>query len=570
MKIYKIAVRNFRSYVSDNEGPSIEIDVGDGLNLFVGTNNCGKSNLLRAVALALGDWEGTGYDQQKDRPAQIQAKKHPHSIITLMFKLNPDQQVEHTLLDYLNEYERTLSPKHTYASQKEACLRVAYTPNRTVTFMVCGKGNAPGERRYLDKCIRQFRKCLRFVYLKSGEGLGDFMKEALHEVLETVLKEHLKENFHAAEGARNAFISMLGNGLLQEMGNHLKSELQKVVQEIGLVGIEPRVPMLNDMLSTADIRLNDTADTVLLDKGTGIRGVLLVAFLRYLCEHSHRSMVLAIEEPESFLHPEAQMGVRSSLEELAMRDDIVVLATTHSPLMLSRRPEARISALKKNRAGETLIEKTIYGNESHAPVITSLYGSSLIPYILESIHPIEDAGHRILFVEGETDKTYIEHAANVSGKEYLLDGFEIRASQGCHKMVLDALLMRQLTGNAAHILVLFDDDEMGKSAAKTIKRYNFGSREIIYYRDFMQDKASTCVESEDMFPQNILESFVVRFGEENVLEEKQRIGNNCFHYGFQKTAKKDFCEFVLQEVKAKHVSKWLELIREVRSRFCLT
>jgi len=54
------------------------------------------------------------------------------------------------------------------------------------------------------------------------------------------------------------------------------------------------------------------------------------------------------------------------------------------------------------------------------------------------------------------------------------------------------------------------------------------------------------------------------------LEEKQRIGNNCFHYGFQKTAKKDFCEFVLQEVKAKHVSKWLELIREVRSRFCLT
>ena len=574
MKLTNIVVRNFRSYVTRGDDRDTVIDIGDGLNLFVGANNCGKSNLLRAVALALGDWEGTRFNRDKDCPIQIQSKRSAHAKITLTFKLNPRVSVEKTLLRYLEEYESAANPRQTHASNNEAHFCVEYTPNRRVVFLIRGKGNLTGNKELLDKCVRQFRKCLRFVYLKSGEGLGDFMKENLHEILEMVLKEHLSEKFQASEDDRLQFIQTLENGLLHEMGNRLKAELQKVVREIDLVGIEPKVPMLNEMLSAADIRLGDSAETILLDKGTGIRGVLLVAFLRYLCQHSKRSMVLAIEEPECFLHPEAQMSVRSSLEELGAPESISLLVTTHSPLMLSRRPEARISGLIKNENGETIIDRTIAGTDSHAPVISTIYGSLFIPCILESIHPFESTCGNILIVEGYTDKFYLEHAARVSQQEDLLEGFEIRFCEGAHAAASDALLIRQLMGHNAKVMVLFDYDDEGRAARTLLKkRYKWGnnrtSEGICEYRKFRNVDGNAPVEAEDMYPAHILEKFVKIHGD-GVIAEKSQYNDGSFHYGLTQKAKKEFTRYVDENIKASQVSAWLEIIREMRSFFQLT
>jgi predicted ATP-dependent endonuclease of OLD family len=549
----------------------MEIDIGEHLNLFVGANNCGKSNLLRAVSLALTDWDDTGYSKEKDCPSKFD---WAYSRITLVFVADRRTSVEKTMLKYAQEYEASANPRVTHASNNEIHLRVDYTPKRKVTFRIKGKGDAIGDRTLLNKCITQFRECLRFVYLKSGEGLGNFMKETLHEILETVLKEHLRDEFSNAEQARSDFVQMLGTGLLQEMGGHLTQVLQVIVPEIAAANILPQVPQLNDMLSSADILLKDGAETILLDKGTGIRGVVLVAFLRYLCEHSRRSMVIAIEEPESFLHPEAQMGVRKALEELASRNDISVLVTTHSPLMLSRKSTARISALKKNLEGETLLENTIQGDESHASVVSTLYGRSLLPYILEAILPSETTSDCVLIVEGYTDKFYIEHAMKITNNEGLLAGFEIRHSTGAHAAALDALLLRRVTGGVAKVTVLFDYDDEGKAARDLLKHhYKWGNasgkESILEYRKFRNTNRKVAVEAEDMYPAAILTGFVNKFGE-TVIEEKQQFEDGSFHYGLTQAAKDEFPNYIEEYVTASQVAKWIDLVRHVRTTLGLS
>ena len=48
MRLTHIKVSNFRSFLGDHD-----FEVAEGVNYFVGPNNCGKSNLISAVELAL-------------------------------------------------------------------------------------------------------------------------------------------------------------------------------------------------------------------------------------------------------------------------------------------------------------------------------------------------------------------------------------------------------------------------------------------------------------------------------------------------------------------------------------
>src|SRR5690242_11823665 len=53
VKLVDITIRDFRSLFVDDRGQPFSVGLADGMNTFVGRNNCGKSNVLRAVAAAL-------------------------------------------------------------------------------------------------------------------------------------------------------------------------------------------------------------------------------------------------------------------------------------------------------------------------------------------------------------------------------------------------------------------------------------------------------------------------------------------------------------------------------------
>lgn len=326
MKLATVTVRNFRSYVTQQGQPTPTLSLGDGINLLVGPNNCGKSNLLRAVSLALEDSGGSRFESAHDVPSQL-AWAFP--VITVGFRCEGKTAVEKTLLRFVREYERSAGVSATYADNGEINLRVVYrSSGRDESFAVKGAPNKKGDEKKLEKALSQFRKCIRFIHLRSGESLSNFLSGAFKELLHTVLQEHLSNHVSQANDRRRQYISELTNDLLTPLARHAHEQLAEVMEEIKGVMVQPYVPELEETLSRADIFVNDSAETTLLSKGTGVRGALLVALLGYLARYSRRSLILAVEEPESFLHPGAQQELRSDLNALAKRSDVTLLVTT--------------------------------------------------------------------------------------------------------------------------------------------------------------------------------------------------------------------------------------------------
>ena len=123
MKLKAISVRNFRSYANAKGEPPHKLVLGDGLNVLIGPNNCGKSNLLRAVALALQDSGGVDFSPECDIPSQL---SWAYPIISLELSCDRNRSVEKRLLALVDDYERSAGAKKTYAEAGELTLRVTY------------------------------------------------------------------------------------------------------------------------------------------------------------------------------------------------------------------------------------------------------------------------------------------------------------------------------------------------------------------------------------------------------------------------------------------------------------
>jgi len=97
-----------------------------------------------------------------------------------------------------------------------------------------------------------------------------------------------------------------------------------------------------------DIYVDDGTPTLLHLKGDGVQSLAAIGLMRHVSESSARgrSLVIAIEEPESHLHPRAIHDLYSVIRELSQRHQIVL--TTHSPLFVDRaNPSSNVIVLNK-------------------------------------------------------------------------------------------------------------------------------------------------------------------------------------------------------------------------------
>jgi len=270
MKLTSLSVRNFRSYTNAQGEPPHKLTLGAGLNVLVGPNNCGKSNLLRAVALALQDSGGEDFSPHDDVPSQM---SWAYPAITLGLTCERKTSVERTLLALLDDYERSAGATKTNADNCELVLRVTYrSSTRDVAFGVRGSASKKGKPELHERALAQFKKCIRFIYLRSGEGLSNFLSGTFRELLHTVRQEHLSDEVAQAQKLREEFVAKLKETLLTPLGEHVRNELNNVMPEIEHVAVNPLVPSLEDILAGAEITVKDSADTALLNEGTGVRG----------------------------------------------------------------------------------------------------------------------------------------------------------------------------------------------------------------------------------------------------------------------------------------------------------
>jgi hypothetical protein len=568
LKIAKIQIKNYRSLFAAKQEQTVSLELAEGMNALVGINNTGKSNLLRAVALALDP--DHPFDRERDMPGPLM---YAFPRVTLEFACEGRTAPERTLLKRADEYERSLlkTGKKTYAQDGIVRFTVSFPGNerfgatRQETIGIRGSGARQGDPEKLERAVWQFRRTLRFVMIESGQSLEGVLAGKFREILRSVIREHQRDAFETAENKRSDFVEGLQSDLLSPLRTRIESIVSDLFPEITGVALQPDVADIESILSNVGVELLDSVQTPLADKGTGVRGAVLVAMLRYLADQSRRSMVFAVEEPEAFLHPAAQEDLRDDLERLAERRDVTLLVSTHSPFVLSRDSKARLFSLVKDSEGRTRIAGVAAGDAGHAPLLGGLFRDAIVSQILDRTAEIPSTAAAIVLVEGLTDADYLRLAAKFSGRRDLIQDLHIVAAGGASKLVLEATVMRART--SLPVLVVLDSDEAGRSAAKTlVEKLGFqkGQRVMTYSAVF--DGNPQGVEAEDLFPNALLRRFLGEFGEDAVLsEKKQSTELGKWHFGLNATGKDLVAAFLEKNAKAKDFEKWVELLGLIRS-----
>lgn len=567
MRLTRLQVTNYRSLF----GERVDIDVAPGMNAIIGPNNCGKSNLLRALALALDpDWN---FDRSRDLPPLGPATR---TRVVCHFEVGSSGP-EATLLARVGEAERALSGRDTaYADDHTIRYAVSCSgTGRKEFFVAKGAGTRqPTTEDQLDaarRAVAQLRSACRFVFVRSGDSLESLLQGRFRELLHTVLEEHQRSQYDDAEAARLKYVGALRHELLASLEDGMLAQVQQMFPEVTGLDMEPRVTSIVQSLLDVDIQLEDLVKGGLADKGTGVRGAVLTAMLRYLADNGRRSVVMAVEEPESFLHPAAQEALRDDLEAIAASNDVTMFVTTHSPFIPSRLPSAHLFALGKTEEGATRVAGSAAGDADRTSLVLSLFRSAAQPNLLERAAK-EDA-RALLVVEGWTDGEYLQLVADRLGRTAVLDGVEIIPANGATKAVRRALVFKDELP-ATPVLVLLDDDPDGQQAyTKLTSSFGFqGGREAMYYSAILPSRLSTgVVEAEDLFRTDLLDAFVAENGADTWTGRSKRTKQwgagweDEAHIDLTDNAKSMLPEWLRRNCKPEHLERWGLLLDKIEA-----
>lgn len=313
-RLTKLTVMNYRS-VRDR----IEVAFPRGVPLvLVGENNAGKSNIVRALDLLLGEtWPGTHEPEDHEFWGRCPQRTIE---ITASFDDAGFYDREGNYTDDLAELRWTYRPmeaeeKCSFQAICTAGRRPRYVSNRTRDQCVCVVVGADRRLSYqlsyaskwtlLSKLMRKFHGCLVSDADRVERLKDEFrtLKAIFAEVPEFAdFQEALAQQFQQ---------TLLGMtyGLSVDFSAYDPSNFFHSLRVLPDEGGQPRA---------------------LEELGTGQEQLLALAFAHAYAKAFHGGIILAIEEPEAHLHPLAQEWLARKIREMCS-DGLQVVLTTHSP-----------------------------------------------------------------------------------------------------------------------------------------------------------------------------------------------------------------------------------------------
>jgi hypothetical protein len=415
------------------------------------------------------------------------------------------------------------------------------------------------------------REAVRFVLVSSGESIESVLEGNFREILHSVVRERLAAEFSDADRSRQEYVTGLQERLLAPLRERLAGHVGGLFPEIQEAELAPDVPSIERTLSRVAVALGDVVTTPLDQKGTGVRGGVLVAMLSYLALNATRGMIFAVEEPEAFLHPASQEDLRDLLEDVSRVTDVTLLATTHSPYLMTRSEHGRIFCLAKTADGRTRLTQTAPGSSAHSSLIGGLIRDASLQQLLAQATELPAGAQGIVLVEGHGDELSMRHAARVVGRPDLLDDIYLRPAGGTNKMAVEATIARAATDKP--VFIVLDNDDRGRETLKLLcgEKFKFqkGKQVITYAQVFPTDQRDFPYEAEDLFDPDLIQ-VLVDAHEPPIHEGSKRRPDGAFHYDFGQAAKGELDEYLQRETGAGHVRRWIELILLIREQLGLS
>lgn len=410
MRLESISIKNFRCYQE-------EITVRfDELTTFVGKNDIGKSSVLEALEIFFNN----EIVKIESGDANVYSDDKKVSITCEFSELPPRLTLDAAASTTLNS-EHLLTTAGTLKIRKvfdckgskpaEEVSLIAYHPTaqgvenllelkeKELQAIVKGKGldvalkGNPGMRQAIWASEPNLQLAEVTIPLSKGKEDGKKIWEQLQGYLPMFALFQSDRNSKDSDGEVQAPMMAAVAQALAELQAEIEAIQQKVQQKA-----EEIATSTHDALKTIDPNLAkeltpqftpptqskwkglfsinmETDDGIPLNKrGSGIRRLILVSFFKAAAERrlatgdKARSIIYAIEEPETAQHPNNQKILIESFKSLAENDGCQVILTTHSPGFAAELPTQSIRYVTRDAAEKPCVQAgaDVFGNVAAA------------------------------------------------------------------------------------------------------------------------------------------------------------------------------------------------------------
>jgi predicted ATP-dependent endonuclease of OLD family len=434
MILKSLILKNFRSY------QDFKIDFDNKLNVIVGKNDIGKSTIFEALEIFFNN------EKVKIEIEDLCVKCDKKEItIAAIFELEPDEKytidtIPTSLQDeYLLNINGFLEIHKVWDCSKEKItttslkqfIKAKYPKDFAEDALICLKNID------LKKLYKDYKDSVEQAGIEVRESTNSEMRQAIYKISDFAEFEEILIPIDKIDG-KNVWSAISGDFPLfflfqsdrtnkdtdKEVQDPLKAITKTVIEEIaeelenvknqieirakkiGEETIKKLAEMNPELASILKPDVTNRAwdslfsfsfigdDNIPMNKrGSGVRRLILLNYFRAEAERknsTNKTIIYAIEEPETSQHPNHQLLLIDALCELANKEKCQVMITTHSP-------EIAKSCKKENLI---LIDKIDGKNQI-------INHDLKLKMIAETLGMTVYIGKLIICVEGENDRNFL-------------------------------------------------------------------------------------------------------------------------------------------------------------------
>jgi len=434
MKIKQVTIKNFRSIKDETI-----IFPDSGILTLVGPNNAGKSNILRAIENIIGDsWFSGDKAELNDHFMKVK-----DNIIEIEITFNDNKRVEFKSNDSWAKYYQSNGSKMPFGSSVKDDFPCTYL-----------------------SANRDLAKNMQF---RSYELMGKIAK-AFNDKIEEQTKTNLKSKF---DEIMSILDTIQGFSDFKKDFSDYFDDLQSDSPYKLKVDFKAFSPL--NYFKTINILANDSSvnsdfDIDPVELGEGNKSLMLFALIRSYAKNFKQEAtgILAIEEPEIYLHPQARRHLYQICKDIVKDSNIQIIYTTHSPDFLSTEEFSSIGLVSKDSQEGTKVKiiteqnlvdfsinSGVPSDKTNIANIKEFYTTTSDTKLNEGFF----AKHLIL-VEGDTEELCLPLLFERLGLKYFSSGISIIGVEGKNQIPKYWRLFKAFD---IKLSIVFDSDSQGNN-----------------------------------------------------------------------------------------------------------
>lgn len=474
MRINQVTIKRYRSIYD-----TIKCNLHS-YTVIVGPNNTGKSNILRAIRLALSPansrrtlprslrrgFESVGYFPEIDYP--VGRRKQAKTTIELELEFSDKEKDNENFPQSIKNFATIKFSKEFDCKDGTCITKIADLSNQAE----------------IEKIERYILSNSSFLLIPSNRIFQDpSTSGVLRELTKSIFR-----NISQSRAAINALSKLRQRAQteVEKAERIISEELKKFLPDLGNITLQLSEPDLIQALVIESVKLDDGFETSLNAKGDGVQSVFVIGLLQYMAaQKTDMPLILGIEEPEAHLHPDAQSYLSELLHSISKKHQMII--TTHSPVMVDRAVHEHNLVVTKNIT-KNRIEVT---NAKDIKIIREVLGVRRGHNLLDAL--------LVAVVEGKTEEVILPKIAEKFFPELyiMIQNGSIRFIETGGTNGAEAML-KYLHRTLQPIVCLFDCDDKGRETYQKILNMHLLNNTDLFILNNRHGSRDT--EFEDLFP----------------------------------------------------------------------